>query len=161
MLCGGFTPWFRPSAKLVQKTTSTGPYLHLFVTMQVLHKIHNGFCFVFLNLHYAQVIPFFLCLQPSQSAFHRTAWDILQVGQLAPREWQKVSFPLGIRNETWLSFAHCDLIKLSLFFLQFLPSPLLRGAFVGGYTDAHPGDWAVAWFAPGPSWCHGACRSPG
>lgn len=28
-LCGGFTPWFPPSAKWVQKTTFTGWYLHV------------------------------------------------------------------------------------------------------------------------------------
>ena len=36
-------------------------------------------------------------LQPSQSAFHRATWDILQVGQLASWEWQKVSLPSGFK----------------------------------------------------------------
>lgn len=98
------------------------------------------------------------CLQPSQSAFHRATGDILQVGQLASREWQKVSF----FKFNFFCMEHCGLTKLFLKFVpQLLPSPLLRGASVGGHTDAHSGHRAVTWFAPGPSRCHGARRSPG
>lgn len=32
-----------------------------------------------------------LCFQSAQSAFHWAAWDLLQMGQLASRKWQKVS----------------------------------------------------------------------
>lgn len=112
-------------------------------------------------LHYAFIISPFSCLQPAQSTIHRTTRDVLQVGQLAPWEWQKVRLPPGNWISTWFSSAHCDIIKMILSFLQLFPSPLLRGAFVGGHTDAYPGDRTVAWFAPGPGRCHGARRSPG
>lgn len=59
---------------------------------------------------------------------------------------QKVTgseFSSILQNESFFFLTVSSTVYLCFFIPQFLPSPLLRGASVGGHTDAHSGDRAV------------------
>ncbi len=65
--------------------------------------------------------------QSTQSAFYRAAWDILQMGQLATWEWQKVRYQSLLKHLTdVLLDAKASLLFASFFLRMCSEVPLLE-----------------------------------
>ncbi len=70
---------------------------------------------------------FIVFQQSTQSAFYRAAWDILQMGQLAAWEWQKVRYQSLLKHLTdVLLDAKASLLFASFFLRMCSEVPLLE-----------------------------------